>query len=198
MIIFHKEVQDCFHTSDHIANYNRTRTSRRNKNYINHLSEGTVDRSTFQMKQRSNISIDPVEIQLPEYKCNGYSKTPIPIVGNMIDDGWEVYHGIDYNSIDLNGFKDELDILLKDHHSKFNGIASTNRKIIILSSLECLMNQKICNLRVLYQAFSILHSKVLKKVSYLEEVILDYKAVLSNIGQVEEQQPHRDYLSIKK
>ena len=150
------------------------------------------------MKHTSENNIHPVQIELPEYKFNGYSKTPIPIVGNMIDDGWEVYQGIDYNSNDLNGFKDELDVLLKDHHSKFNGIASTNRKIIILSSLECLMNPKICKLRLLYQAFSILHSKVLKKISYLEEVILDYKAVLSNIGQVEEQQPHRDYVSIKK
>ena len=38
----------------------------------------------------------------------------------------------------------------------------------------------------------------LRKIPYLEEVQLDNMALLANIGIVKEQEPHRDFSSIKK
>ena len=52
------------------------------------------------------------------------------------------------------------------------------------------------NYPTLYRAFKNLLEKYLRKIPYLEEVEMDNQAILSNMGPLKEQEPHRDYLSL--
>ena len=120
-----------------------------------------------------------------------------PVIGNMNEDGWEVYEGINFKRNYLKNHSKELNEIISNKKSHWKGISSTNRKMMVLSDLESL-NHVFKNFRSLYNAFDQMLSTRLRKIPYLEEVRLDSMALLANIGYVQEQEPHRDYSSLKK
>ena len=109
-------------------------------------------------------------------------------------DGWVVFEGINFNSHNLKQHSKDLDVLI-GMKSIWKGISSTKRKIYILSSINSLGNKVLFELRKLYKAFDNLLSKRLRKISYLDEVELENKAIIANMMgyYVQEQEPHRDF-----
>ena len=195
---------------DHNANFTgNVRSTPRLLKYKNVLKEGTVDTTSFSMMStqwnddEENISWCNT-IELPSNKTiiennatvNTKNKPISPVVGNMNEDGWEVYEGVDFlNKYPL--FHKQLDKLNSSKSKHWKGISSTKRKLYVLSDIENVTNGVMNKYRDLYQPFTDL-LKLLRKVPYLDEVNMDNKAILSNFGYVPEQDPHRDYHSIKK
>ena len=93
-----------------------TRSSKRLTTYTTNTKENTVDTTSFKFnvnKFRCN-DIECV-INLPP---NNYKKTDkyiIPVVGNMKENGWEVYNGVDFGSYLTKGIKKDLSYLLSKH-----------------------------------------------------------------------------------
>ena len=183
----------------YIAKFNgNQRKSTRLKNYTSRLKENKVDRDSFSMHKE----IEPFETRCIELPSNMETiKTQIknlePVVGNMNNDGWEVYEGINFKSDNMKSHSAELNHLIDNKQKHWKGISSTNRKMIILSNVERL-NDAFKQNRTLYNAFDELLNMRLRKIPYLEEVQLDNMALFANIGIVKEQEPHRDFSSIKK
>ena len=90
-----------------------------------------------------------------------------------------------------------MNTLVSKHKLKFKGISGSKRRMLELSSLDSLQNKSISKLNHLYRGYETILRKRLMKISYLEEVEMDNKAVLFNAAAVCEQVPHRDYSSVK-
>ena len=186
---------------DHNARFNgNVRHSGRLKNYSSNVHYGTVDRDSFTFRNDfSEISSSNI-IELPaNYHLLKKNMSQIqPIVGNMNLDGWEVYEGINFKISDLKNHSYELKNFITQTSKKWSGISSTNRKMIILSSLEVMTSTIREKYPSIYRAFKHLLNERLRKIPYLEEVEMDNQVILANIGDVQEQQPHRDFSSIRK
>ena len=180
--------------------------SLRLRGYTNKLHQGTIDRGSLSMCQPNcqkcghlSTQVDTI-VSLPINKKGVSSlqqQSIIPVIGNMAIDGWEVYNGIDFIAMNNEKFSSDLNELLVTSNKKFNGISSTNRKIIVLSSLDSMIDKNIRHLKKLQLAFHELLSKNLRKIHYLQEVQLDSLSIIANFGEVQEQEPHRDFKSIK-
>ena len=187
---------------DHTTYHLKTRKTTRLTSYVDNQYQGTIDTASFSFPhQLNNIEKDNI-IHLPEYNKESINSilqdvTLVPVAGNMITDGWEVYVGIDFTSDFVKEFSNQLDSLVCKHGQRFKGISGTKRKILELSCLDSLQNKSISKMNHLYRAFETILNDKLKKISYLEEVEMDNKAILMNIGAVNEQIPHRDYSSLK-
>ena len=181
--------------------HQKTRKSNRLTSYVENQYQGTFDTASFSFP---TTYIEPTtnKINLPSYSHNTYKKfqqhkTLIPVAGNMINDGWEVYHGIDFTTDYVSDFTNQMNTLVSKHKHKFNGISGSKRRMLELSSLDSLQNKSISKLNHLYRGYETILRKRLMKISYLEEVEMDNKAVLFNAAAVCEQVPHRDYSSVK-
>ena len=187
---------------EHNHQFSGTRRSTRLKNYKVILKEDTVDTHSFSiMKSRDENDKDSrLVITLPnnDSTIKNQKMKVEPILGNMNDDGWEIYEGINFHDREMKQYKKHLNTLLVKKKNNWNGISSTDRKIYVLSTLECHNDGVMANLRCLYRAFEYLLMKKLRKIPYLEEVDAYYRAILANFGHVEDQNPHRDFWSIKK
>ena len=184
---------------DHNASFNgNCRTTPRLLNYKSRLKEGKVDRDTFSMMKASD-NVETLSIKLPsntsDVKTN--MKTVQPVIGNMNLDGWEVYQGINFNREFLKNHSSDLYQLIESKNKDWKGISSTNRKIFIISDVSTVNNIFKSN-RSLYNAFNDILKLRLRKIPYLEEVKMDKMAILANTGKVDEQEPHRDYSTIRK
>ena len=186
---------------DHNAHFNgNMRSSGRLKNNSINLNYNQVDRHSFQVAKDSLQGNHGQVIQLPP-NFSIVSKHKInmqPVIGNMNLDGWEVYEGINFNSNELKGHSNEMMNLITDSPKNWFGISSTNRKMIVISSLEVMVSNIRVKYPLLYRAFKNLLENFLRRIPYLEEVEMDNQAILANMGQLEEQEPHRDYSSDMK
>ena len=178
------------------------RSSRRSKrltNYTTNIRENTVDTNSFQFDIKSLQRDLPVyTIKLPEHSDNNITNCPIPVAGNMIEHGWEVYKGIDYNKRVFKSFNQDISKLITDHASKFSKISQTNRSSFDISTLDARLNKSIMSLKALYRVFNDMLQTFLRKIPYLDEALQNKQIVLCNMGDVDEQIPHRDYSSVKK
>ena len=190
---------------DHNASFSGTnkRSTPRLLKYKNVLKEGTVDTTSFTMKPHSNDTDIPLcsSIQLPSNikplrSKNRKKKKKIlsPVIGNMDEDGWEVYESVDFQK-EYPNFENQFEKLVSTKGNRWKGISSTKRKLYVLSDVENVPNGILKNYRDLYQPFNNM-LKLLRKIPYLDEVNLDNKAIIANLGPVPEQEPHRDYHSI--
>jgi hypothetical protein len=185
---------------EHNATFNGNfRRSSRLKTYTSKLKEGKVDRNTFSMMKESDDNYPPFKIELPSNALGLKTNTinVIPVIGNINLDGWEVYEGINFSSHNLKQHSEDLDKLI-GMESIWKGISSTKRKIYVLFSIDSIENKVLFDLRKLYNAFDDLLLKRLRKIPYLDEVELENKAIIANLGYVHEQEPHRDFSSVKK
>ena len=183
---------------DHIAKFNgNCRTTPRLVNYTSRLKENKVDRSSFSMMKPAD-DLETQTIKLPSnlVDLKKTLKTVQPVIGNMNRDGWEIYEGINFNGDFLKDHSNDLNTVI-DKKAFWNGISSTNRKMMILSDVDR-VNDVFKKYRSLYNAFDQILNTRLRKIPYLDEVRLDNMALLANIGYVSEQEPHRDYSSVKK
>ena len=187
---------------EHNSTCTSFRNSRRLTTYTKNVNYGTVDTSTFQIDLDDKISDEEiVNIELPsrlEEVSSSKQSQLTPILGNMNCDGWEVYCGINFECSQLRSFSKDINELVCNHSKKFNGISNTNRKIYDISSLDAFQSKSIRKLSSLSMAFDILLFEKLRKIPYLEEVSMDKKTVLCNLGVCYEQVPHRDYRSVRK
>ena len=187
---------------EHNSTCTSYRNSRRLTTYTKNVNYGTVDTSTFQIDLGDKISDEEiVNIELPsrlEEVSSSKQSQLTPILGNMNCDGWEVYCGINFECSQLRSFSKDINELVCNHSKKFNGISNTNRKIYDISSLDAFQSKSIRKLSSLSMAFDILLFEKLRKIPYLEEVSMDKKTVLCNLGVCYEQVPHRDYRSVRK
>ena len=163
--------------------------------YTVKLKDNTVDTSSFSMMkgEASNLFIS-----LPsnkDFMSNKHSSIE-PILGNMNQDGWEIYKGVDFNCIPT--YTTHLETLFSQRHKHFKGISSSQRKTHILSSLECYQSGVTQKMSSIYVAYEHLLLKKLRKIPYLVEVEMYYKSILANFGHVGEQNEHRDFWSVKK
>lgn len=183
---------------EHNAQFNGNhRRSTRLKNYSVKLKDDTVDRTSFSMLKGPTSDF---HINIPSNKeFMSIKESSIePVLGNMNQDGWEVYKGIDFHHSKLKHYSTNLNYLLNEKKKDWNGISSSQRKIHVLHTLECYESGLMEKLRSLYIAFDQLLEKKLRKIPYLIEVEMYYKAMLANFAQVEDQVPHRDFWSVKK
>ena len=181
---------------EHNANFNGNfRQSGRLKNYSVTLDYGKVDRDSFVLKKESINKTQGQIIELPSnYNFLQNPKSNLqPVIGNMNLDGWEVYKGINFKGNNLKNHASDLQNLIVKLPKRWSGISSTNRKMIVLSSLDVISSNIPTDYQSLYRAFNILLNDYLRKIPYLEEVEMDNQAILANMGYVNEQQPHRDY-----
>ena len=116
----------------------------------------------------------------------------------MIEHGWEVYKGIDYNKRVFKSFNQDISKLITDHASKFSKISQTNRSSFDISTLDARLNKSIMSLKALYRVFNDMLQTFLRKIPYLDEALQNKQIVLCNMGDVDEQIPHRDYSFVKK
>ena len=183
---------------EHNAKFNgNQRRSTRLKNYEIKLKDDTVDRNSFSiMKGPLSDNI----IHLPNNKDNLSRKysTIEPVLGNMNLDGWEIYDGINFHDNKLKKHSMDLNKLLTEKKKDWKGISSSQRKIYVLHTLECYESGLMQKMKSLYTAFDFLLLKKLRKVPYLEEVEMYYKAMLANFSPIDDQVPHRDFWSVKK
>ena len=180
-----------------IANSNRR--SKRLTNYTVNVNENTVDTDSFKFDIKSLELDSPVyTISLPDYSNINKCTSKIPVAGNMIEHGWEIYQGVDFKKICFKNFNTDLSKLLTQHKAKFNKISQTNRSSFDISTLDARLNKSIKSLLTLNRVFNDMLHRFLRKIPYLEEVTLYKQIVLCNMGDVNEQIPHRDYSSIKK
>ena len=172
-------------------------SSTRLTTYTKNINDGTVDTSSFSISSDNSTDIF-THIKLPSYTCNS-SKNIIPILGNINDDGWEIYKGMQFSSPQLRKFQDDLPILTSKHYTKFSGITNQkNRRSYNISSLDATLNNSISSLRSLHKSFQVLQYDFLRKIPYLDEVDIHKQIILCNMGKVYEQIPHRDFSAIKK
>ena len=175
------------------------RRSQRLTNYTVNVKENTVDTHSFKFDIKSLEHDSPVHtLILPENVNIERCTTQIPVAGNMIEHGWEVYHGVDFKKSRFKNFNNDISTLVNKHTSKFNKISQTNRSSYDIGTLDARLNKSIKSLQSLYRVFNDLLQNYLRKIPYLEEVVLHKNIVLCNLGHVKEQIPHRDYSSVKK
>ena len=177
---------------------NSSRHSTRVTNYTQNIKEGTVDSSTFLMEDINSSNEIETVIQLPEYLYESTKYKVTPIIGSMDRDGWEVYRGVNFKLSHVKRVENELNILTTKHEHHFKGVNNTNRKMLNIDSLECILNKQIRSYKHIHSTFNELQKELLWKVPYLDEVVTNGKSVLCNMGKVDEQMPHRDYSSTKK
>ena len=184
---------------DHNASFNgNCRTTPRLISYKSRLKEGKVDRDSFSI-QKASEEIETLTIKLPSNSSDikTSSKSVKPLIGNMNLDGWEVYEGINFNRDFLRNYSKDLNHVILSKTKEWKGISSTNRKMFVLSDVSTLTNVFKKN-RSLYNAFDDILRLRLRKIPYLEEVQMEKMIILANLGPVAEQEPHRDYSTIRK
>ena len=181
---------------EHNTQFNgNNRRSTRLKTYTVKLKDDTVDTSSFSMMkgQESNLFIS-----LPSNKEFIKNKHSIiePILGNMNQDGWEIYNGIDFSRLPT--YTSDLNMLLSKRYKHFKGISGSQRKTHVLTTLECYESGIMEKATSIYTAYENLLVKKLQKIPYLVEVEMYYKSLLANFDHVGEQNQHRDFWSVKK
>ena len=188
---------------------NKRRKSPRLFNYTNNTKSNLVDRSSFKIcdSESCNYCQDPKNIKntrvlnLPDIETNTNQRYDgnkvVPILGSMEKYGWEIYEGINFRRNQIPKFKSEMNEIINSFPHYWEGISSTNRKIIKLSELHCVEDVKLQKLKTIHKMFDNILWKKLRKISYMEDVELDYKALISNFDTVMEQTPHRDFGSVK-
>ena len=187
----------------------KRRKSPRLFNYTNNTKSDLVDRSSFKIcdPEKCNYCQDQKNIKntwvlnIPDIETNTNQKDEgkkvVPILGSMEKYGWELHEGINIRADQIPKFKSEMNEIINSFPHYWEGISSTNRKIIKLSELHCVQDVKLQKLKTIHKMFDNILWKKLRKISYMEDVELDYKALISNFDTVMEQKPHRDFGSVK-
>ena len=107
----------------------------------------------------------------------------------MDEDGWEIYESVDFQK-EYPEFQNQFEKLVSTKGSRWNGISSTKRKLYVLSNIENVSNGIIKIIVIFISHSTICLIKLLRKIPYLNEVNLDNKAIIANLGPVPEQEPH--------
>ena len=195
--------------------------------YQDHLEEGIVDRRTFNMCEvnanqcercknvervfrRKKISCEEINIQdyIDLHNCqkkrsrtNMVQSATHKLVGDLDVFGWEVWTGLDTSLSDYQDLQRHLKILVLGNGKKFwNGIGSTPRKALKIDYLLGQPNTRIVHsLRYMANLFDDIKNNILKKIPMLgDNINTDARAILSNFSEVTEQEPHRDFSSVKR
>ena len=120
---------------EHNHQFGGTRKSTRLKNYKVILKEDTVNTSSFSIMKSPDDDDEASRliITLPNNKnsIDNRKMKVTPILGNMNDDGWEIYEGINFHDRDMKQYNKHLKTLIVDKKKNWNGISSTPRKIYV-------------------------------------------------------------------
>ena len=175
------------------------------RDYSHNIPTNTIDTSTFKMichtgnrtcrKCHHVIDNCNTTIDLPTMisKTQNKTKEIIHVIGDINDDGWEVYEGYPLTR----NFKFRLNEVL-NKRDEFHGIGQTNRNILHLHGLASVKKTKVTKYKPMYEAFDNVLKHKLIHIPYLSNVVLDSKSIIANMGLTYTQIAHRDYSSIKK
>ena len=202
------------HNHNEVGSNNTTRKSQRLglDMYTNHLKEGEVDTSTFNLcdsdcvickEKIPNKDIDISKIFEHRNLAVGdstYSSDPIFLTGDLDKLGWAVYTGVDISKstyrVDLSS---QIRRIVGKPKTNWYGINNTKRcafKIdnLLLNEASSIETEYNC----VYKLFNDIKNKVLIKIPQLGKGInLQKSALLANFGVLDEQRPHRDYSSVR-
>ena len=179
------------------------RYEKRVRGYKNEIPENTVDSNSFEFtcnnirkckKCKKSLDDRMLTIELGKYNnVNRDIDGVTHVIGDMDRDGWEIYEGIDISS----KFQDEMQDLIENYGKRFVGIGvNVNRKSLKMHDLDSLKHPKIGKMKSIYDAFNDIHRK-LRQIPYFKNVKMDSKTILANFGHCDNQEPHRDYSSLR-
>jgi hypothetical protein len=129
-------------------------------------------------------------------------RKPIRILGNMKQLGWEVYTGVQFSLSKYQNLQAQLRDCVRGRGSNdWHGIGGTNRSAFKIDDILADANKRkiMDDLPLIESIYNDIRNVVLKQVPYLKDnVKMEGRSLLANMGQVDEQVPHRDFKEIKK
>ena len=169
--------------------------SNRNTMCINNDNYSTIDIGDYLKEYSRNRTASTA---ISSHK----QRTPVRILGDMNKLGWEVYTGVQFSLGKYQNLNAQIrDCVIGKGSKDWHGIGGTARSAFKIDELLSDPSKKklVLNCPLVTTSFDDIKTVVLKKIPYLgDNVKMHGRSLLANMGQVDEQQPHRDFKEIRK
>lgn len=182
--------------------------------YTGHLPEGEIDRRTFELcpidcihcmqstlKKEMNLGC-MIEERKRYAHTHLLPDEPVLICGDIDEFGWAVYRGIDLTLPRLqSGIDGDLrTIIEKKPKHMWHGIMNTERRSFKIDDYIVDQQSKaLQDIGNISNLFYEIKSSILLKLPFLgPNVTFLKRSVIANFGKLGEQDPHRDFSSVRK